>query len=122
MSKKAPDEILKSIEEHIVYYGDSIKEVALEVLKAKVSDYPIFVAYKTFVNLGRMIISKDDLALDWHVNASTLEEFVTRKIIEGEKLKVFIKNFKTPKDYMCLFVIHDDGAHFVFHPYEIPDK
>jgi DUF438 domain-containing protein len=116
-SKQAPEEVLKSIEEHIPFYSESIKEVALEVLKAKVSDHPIFVFYKDFVNLGRMIIHKDDMALEWHVNASTIEEFVARKIFQGEKLQQFIKTFKNPKVFMCLFVVHEQGAHFVFHPY-----
>lgn len=118
MSKKAPEEILKSVDEHLKFYSESIREVADEILKAKVSDYPIFIAYKDQVNLGKMIINKDDMALDWHINASTLEEFVTRKIINGEKLDVFRKTYKEPKHYICLFLIHEEGAHFIFHPYE----
>ncbi|MFN4123507.1 MAG: hypothetical protein ACK4GL_09430 [Flavobacteriales bacterium] len=118
MSSQAPEDILKSIEQHIPFYSESIREVAIEVIKAKVSDYPIFVVYKDFANLGKMIINKEDLALDWHVNASTIEEFVARKIFQGEKLQQFIRTFKDPKHYMCLFVIHENGAHFIFHPYE----
>lgn len=118
MYSQAPEEVLKSIEQHIPFYSESIREVALEVIKAKVSDYPIFVVYKEFVNLGRMIISKEDMALEWNVNASTLEEFVARKIFQGEKLKQFQNTFKDPKKYMCLFAIHEQGAHFIFHPYQ----
>lgn len=108
---------LKSLESDLKVYSDSIKEVAIEIMAEGISLYPIFVAHQHEVKLGEMILDKDELNTNWTIQASTLEEFVERGIIHPEKRDKFIKQFKEPADFMCLFVIVPEGANFIFFPY-----
>lgn len=108
---------LKSLEADLKIYQDSIKEVAVEIMTEGISPHPIFVAHQHEVKLGELILDKDDLNTNWTINASTLEEFVERGIIHPEKKDKFIKQFKDPADFMCLFVVVPEGANFIFFPY-----
>ena len=108
---------LKSLEADLKVYSDSIKEVAIEIMAEGRSLYPIFVAHQHEVKLGEMILDKDELNTSWTIQASTLEEFVERGIIHPEKKDKFIKQFKEPGDFMCLFVIVPEGANIIFFPY-----
>ena len=108
---------LKSLEADLKVYSESIKEVAIEIMAEGISLYPIFVAHQHEVKLGEMILDKDELNMNWTIQASTIEEFVERGIIHPEKKDKFIKQFKEPSDFMCLFVIVPEGANFIFFPY-----
>lgn len=108
---------LKSLEADLKVYSDSIKEVAIEIMAEGISLYPIFVAHQHEVKLGEMILDKDELNTNWTIQASTLEEFVEKGIIHPDKKDKFIKQFKEPGDFMCLFVIVPEGANFIFFPY-----
>ena len=70
-----------------------------------------------YVKLGELILDKNELNTDWSVHASMLEEFLERGIILTEKKERFIKQFKNPSDFMCVFVVVPEGANFVFYPY-----
>ena len=116
-SSQVKESPLKSLEADLKVYSDSIKEVAVEIMAEGISLYPIFVAHQHEVKLGELILDKDELNMNWTIQASTLEEFVERGIIHQEKKDKFIKQFKEPSDFMCLFVIVPEGANFIFFPY-----
>ena len=116
-SSQVKESPLKSLEADLKIYSDSIKEVAVEIMAEGISLYPIFVAHQHEVKLGELILDKDELNMNWTIQASTLEEFVERSIIHQEKKEKFIKQFKEPSDFMCLFVIVPEGANFIFFPY-----
>jgi hypothetical protein len=112
-------EILRNLEQNMAIYKESVREIAQEIISGKVSGYPVFIASREPVNLGRMIIDKEELALDWSIFASTLEEFVRRQIIPKNNLETFKSHYKNPEDYICLFTILDDtSAGFIYIPYE----
>lgn len=108
---------LKSLERDLSLYSDSIKEVATEIMVEGLSAYPIFVAHQHKVSIGELILDKDELNTEWSIQASTLEEFIENGIIHKDKKERFIKHFKKPEDFMCLFVVVPEGANFVFYPY-----
>jgi len=109
---------LKSLEADLKFYNESIKEVADEIMVEGISPYPIFVAHQHEVKLGELILDRKDLNTEWSIQASTLEEFVEKGIIHPDKKERFIKHFKDPHSFMCLFVIVPEGANFVFYPYK----
>ena len=109
---------LVSLENDLKLYSDSIHEVAIEIMVEGLSLYPIFVAHQHEVKLGEMILDRHDLNTEWTIQASTLEEFIERGIIKKELKERFIKTYKTPHDYMCMFVIVPEGANFVYYPYQ----
>ena len=112
--KKSP---LVSLEKDLTLYADSIKEVALEILVEGVSTHPIFIAHQHTVSIGEMILDREELHTDWTIQASTIEEFVQKGIINPDKKAMFLKAYKKPEDYMCVFVIVPEGANFIYYPY-----
>ncbi len=115
--QKPKESPLKSLEQDLKFYAESIKEVATEIMVEGISAYPIFIAHQHEVNVGEMILDKDELNTNWTIQASTLEEFVEKGIIKPDKKENFIKNYKNAHQFMCLFVIVPEGANFVFYPY-----
>ena len=50
------------------------------------------------------------------IHISTLEEFSTKQIILADKIENFKQVYKNPSEQLCLFVLSDLGATFVFIP------
>jgi L-cysteine desulfidase len=116
--EKKKESPLLSLERDLKIYSESIHEVAIEIMVEGLSSYPIFVAYQHLVKLGELILDRDDLNMDWSINASTLEEFIEKGIIKNELKERFLKSYKNAHDFMCLFVIVPEGANFVYYPYK----
>ncbi|RZL33244.1 MAG: hypothetical protein EOO96_12510 [Pedobacter sp.] len=109
---------LLSLEKDLEFYSDAIKEVAIEIMVEGISAYPIFIAHQHEVKLGEIILNKEELNTDWTIQASTLEEFVEKGIINKEKREQFLKVYKKPENFMCVFVIVPEGANFIYYPYK----
>ena len=108
---------LKSLETDLLFYEDPIKEVSKDIRKSGLSKFPIFVAHEHASDLGELILSREDLGTQWSIHASTLEEFLEKKIILKDKQEFFEINYKDPNKFICLFVIVPEGANFVFFPF-----
>ena len=115
--QKPKESPLKSLEVDLKFHAESIKEVAIEIMVEGLSAYPIFIAHQHEVNVGEMILDKEELNTNWTIQASTLEEFIEKGIVKPEKKENFIKNYKNAHEFMCLFVIVPEGANFVFYPH-----
>ncbi|MFZ4862289.1 hypothetical protein ACL9RF_08890 [Sphingobacterium sp. Mn56C] len=109
---------LQSLKLDLDFYSESIKEISTEMVAEGYTLFPIFVAHQHEVSLGEVILDRSELGTNWSVNASSLEEFVDRGVIEEAKKARFEKNFKKANEYMCLFVIVPEGANFVFYPFK----
>jgi len=108
---------LISLERDLKFFYESIREVAVEIMVEGLSNYPIFIAHQHELKLGELILDRNDLNTDWSIHASTLEEFVDKGVIKSVLKDRFIKTYKDPYEYMCLFVVVPEGANFVFYPY-----
>lgn len=117
--QKPPQSPLVSLEEDLKFYSDSIKEVAVEIMVEGISLHPIFIAHQHEVNIGELILNKDELNTRWTIQASTLEEFIEKGIIHPDKKEGFLKNYKKPEDFMCVFAVVPQGANFIYFPYEV---
>lgn len=109
---------LVSLEKDLELYSDSIKEVSIAILNEGISTHPIFVAHQHTVSIGEMILDRTELNTDWTIQASTLDEFVQKGIITPEKKALFLKSYKKPQEFMCVFVIVPEGANFIYYPYK----
>lgn len=109
---------LQQLRAELILMKESIKETAADIIKENFSQYPIFIAHQTDMEIGEVILDKADMATNWSVSASTLEEFVEKGIIEKSKEPYFKDHYKDPKEYICMFVIHNTDANFVFIPYK----
>lgn len=114
MNKEATyTQVKQDLEPYFLMLG----EAADTIIDQDVSKYPIFVIHKfDNLELGILLLQRQAPSITWSVQASTLEELVTKQLIEMDKVDHFREVFKNPREYLCLFVLLDNGAHFIFLP------
>lgn len=111
-------ELLDALQDELTRFNDQFMEVAVEVLRNDVSRYPIFVAHKMEVPLGRKFLDRELYNSAWSYSISHLEDFVHKDFIVESKVDMFRKAYKNPTTHMCLFVIAPEGSGIVFYPYK----
>jgi hypothetical protein len=105
------------LEQDLQQYKSLLGKAADTILDQDVSSYPIFVVHQLSVDLGLPLVQRDeDSGVKWSVNATTLEELVTKQVIANERVDDFTKVYKDPRSFLCLFVLSDLGAQFIFIP------
>ena len=110
------DSTYTQFEKELKPYLPLLGKAADTILDQEVSSYPIFVLHQQMVDIGILLVEGGTEEMPWSVNATSLEELATKKIIGMDKLDDFRKVYKDPRDYLCLFVLSDAGASFVFTP------
>jgi hypothetical protein len=99
-------------------FKESIKEVSRDIINEGFSKYPLFVAHQSEVKVGEVILDKEELGTHFTIQASTLEEFVEKKIILPKNVEKFKVTYKNPESPGCIFLITTNSAQFVFVPFE----
>jgi len=110
---------LGTITQDFAVVADTLKEASYQIRKRGFSDYPIFPISKADPGIGQLLIDKREVAIDWNINVTYIDEFVQRKIVDEQKTDEFKKVYKDPDEFCCLFVIDGDFMNFVFVPYPI---
>lgn len=117
MQMEKPD-YLESLEKDLKLYKEFIREASETIIQDGVSDYPVFIMHKVPVPFGELILNAEELDAEWSVTATTAEDLIKMGIIQIEKAKQFIANYKPATEQMCLLVLPDVGrANFIFTPY-----
>ncbi len=113
------EEIFKSLQDDLEICRDYIRQVSQGMIKGDVTRYPVFVATRgeTDIDLGLPIVNRNDFDISWNFNASHLEELVNKGVVHKEKAADFIKAYKSPAEFMCVFVAEESATSFVFMPY-----
>lgn len=113
------EELFNTLHDDLEICRDYIRQVSLSMIKSGVSKYPIFVAVRSEgdVDLGLPIINRAEFDITWNFNASHLEDFVNKGLIQKDKAADFIKTYKDPAVYMCIFVADETSGSFAFMPY-----
>ena len=104
------------LEKELKPYLPLLNQAADTIIDQEVSAYPIFILHQQIVDIGVPLVEGGNEQMPWSVNASTLEELSTKKVIGMDKVNDFRKVYKDPREYLCLFVLSDSGANFVFTP------
>ena len=113
------EQIMKQLELELQNYKAILGNAADTIIDEDVSKYPIFVLFKTPVEIGIPIVDNLENG-KWSMNASTLEEFYSRQLISAEHIENLKKIYKHPKHYLCLFIINELGGNFYFLPRTSP--
>ena len=92
------------------------------IIDQEITKYPIFVAHQHDVSIGVPLTNDDEQSTPWQIQASSLEEFVSKQIIEQNKVDSFRTIYKSPEKFFCLFVLSEMGAQFIFIPRNSSDK
>ena len=108
---------LGTITEDFIKVSDNLKEASEQIRNRGFSDFPIFPISKTDLPIGQPLIKAGELENTWQYNASFLDEFTQRQLVEKDKQKTFEEAFKNPDEFCCLFVVDGDFTKFLFVPY-----
>jgi hypothetical protein len=92
-------------------------EITRELLKERVTEFPIFIAHQTDIFLGEIIVDMKEYEVSFSLSVSTVEEFVETGLIQKEKLTGFREAFGNPVSNMCVFWIHGDNARYILFPF-----
>ncbi len=104
------------LEKELKPYIEVMGKAADTIMDKDISKYPILVVHQQELELGVMVVKKNPKKESWNIQASTLEEFAMKQLIESDKIEDFQAIFKKPKDFLCLFVVSELGAKFIFMP------
>jgi len=108
---------LGTITKDFVEVAETLKEAAYQIRKRGFSEYPIFPIAKKDIPIGQLLIAKEEMNTTWNYNASYLDEFVQRNLVDPEKVDAFKEAYKNPDEFCCLFVVDMDFTKFTFVPY-----
>lgn len=109
---------LGTISKDFVKVADTLKEASYQIRKAGFA-YPIFPISQEEQPIGRLLVGRGELQLDWSYFASFLDEFVQRELVAKEKEEDFKGTYKDPDEFCCLFVIDKAFTRFVFIPFPV---
>lgn len=108
---------LKALEAELTEYSGQLLEITRELMKERVSEFPIFIAHQADVYIGEIIIDKNEYEVDFSLSVSAVEEFVETGLIQKEKLAAFREAFGNPLKNMCVFWVHGDNARYILFPF-----
>jgi hypothetical protein len=108
-------ELFLQLEHELDIYRKMMTQATDVILIQDVTKYPIMVAHQQELEIG-IPLTKEDHTGPWNIHASTLEEFVQRQIIFPDKIEEFKKNYKDIDKFVCVFVLSELGAQFIFLP------
>jgi len=109
--------VLESIREDIGIAGSFMQEFSTHVIDQNISRFPVYIASKDEVKIGRPFLSRVSHKLHWNYNASILEELVKKGIVLREKLEEFAETYGDPEERACIFVVLPGEGGFIFVPY-----
>ncbi len=112
----AKTELLVQLEKELTPLAGILGQASDAIVEQNVSNYPIFVTSPTEIEMGIPLIDRTKQKSNWYVNASSLEEFVTKGLVEEDKVEEFRKVYKPVEEQICMFVLSEIGATFVFIP------
>ena len=102
------------LQKELGQYKNVLSKASDIIREKEVSNYPIFVFHQHEMELGVPIVEKEKAQGKWNIQASSMEEFVSKSLIQAEKIEDFKKVYKDPDTHFCIFIISGLGAQFVF--------
>ncbi len=103
------------LEKELAPYKKIMSLASDSITDQEITKYPIFVIHQHNLEIGVSLTGEDDLGV-WKIQASSLEEFVSKQLIEPNKIDSFRTIYKNSAKFFCLFVISELGAKFIFLP------
>jgi hypothetical protein len=109
------EEHLHALEKDLKRYLPMFRDATTAIIEQDVSNYPIFVAHRDYSLVGISLLDRHKSNTFWSFSASTLEEFVSKQIVDSSKVEDFKTIYKNPKAFICVFVLDEQDSQFVFY-------
>lgn len=111
------DDDIALLQEDLELYNSHLALISKELREMDVSKYPIFVAYPDeYIEVGKPLVLKSEIDSHWSINISHLEEFVNKDLVNIDLVDEFRAVYKNPDEFLCIFIINNENAGFVFAP------
>lgn len=110
------DKSIREFQNQFPRFKPMLEEAQEIILDSAVSDFPVFVFSKAQPELGVQLYEPQDAERDWFVHASSLEELVTKKIVDAARIDDFKKVYKNPASHFCILLLDGESARFAFPP------
>ena len=107
-----PEDLLTALKE----YSPTLVQASQTIREQGVTKYPIFIATQAMPKVGIPLIMGVEYKREWNINASSLEELFTKKIMTKPAANQFRKVFKDPNKFFCVFLIEKDGLKLLYVP------
>ncbi len=114
--------LLATIKNDIRLIGQILRHLSHTVIKEEISRYPIYVAHNGDMEIGRPFIDRSLYHTNWWYNASHLEEFINKGLVQKDKVQDFRETYGDPDERACIFLASAEGGGFIFVPFPDPDE
>ena len=121
MTEEEFNKIIEALKSDLTIYDEMIKEVSSEMIAEGFTKFPVFIATEHDVKIGELIIDKNDMAGTFNIYTTTMEEMLDKNLILETKKNDFVKAYKDPKKFMCIMLLTEKVASFIFSKYKIGD-
>ncbi len=118
MTEEEFNKIIESLKSDLAIYDEMIKEVSQEMIAEEFTKFPVFIATSNVVNIGELIIDKNDQAGTFNIFATTMEEMIEKNLILENRKDAFFKAYKDPKKFMCIMLLTESTGSFIFSRYK----
>ena len=119
MTEEEFNKIIDTLKSDLIIYDEMIKEVSAEMIAEEYTKFPVFIATEHDVKIGELIIDKNDMAGTFNMYATTMEEMLDKNLILENKKNDFVKAYKDPKKFMCIMLLTEKIASFIFSKYKV---
>ena len=119
MTEEEFNKIIETLKSDLTIYDEMIKEVSHEMIAEGFTKFPVFIATEHDVKIGELIIDKNDMAGTFNMYATTMEEMLDKNLILENKKNDFVKAYKDPAKFMCIMLLTEKVASFIFSKYKI---
>src|SRR3954470_24901016 len=99
MTEAEFNKIIEELKSDLKVYDEMIREVSRDMIAEGFTPHPVFVATPHEIEIGELIIDKNDMAGTFNIYASTLDEMIERKLVLESRRSDFIKAYKDPKKF-----------------------
>lgn len=105
---------LEQIRTDLKRVSQTLRSACETVKDEDVSNYPIVLAHQADPPLGIDLLKAEVAETLWSYKITTLEELYARNVIPSENLDNFKQLYKAKDNALCLLVVDEHGANFVF--------
>lgn len=107
-----------ALQQDLQPYKTQLATMAETVVNEEVSNYPVFLAYPSdeqSIGLGLSLFAVPSKSgQDWALHLTTLEELVSRQIVQMEKVDDFRTLYKNNQPTLCFLIFLEGAATFGF--------
>jgi hypothetical protein len=111
---------LEQLQKEFLQHRQLLSELMDRILSEGITRYPILVAHRQPIDLGRPVILAEVHNSFWSVSVSPLEEMVSKGLVTREQVRQFKLRYDTPREKPCVLMIPPESpeeANFIFLPF-----